>query len=186
MIRNVCVFCGSGLGNREIYDEEARRLGTGLAELGVAVVYGGGKKGLMGALGSAVTVAGGKLRGVTFSLIAEAEDFDFAAEDGHSIAGSPHERRTQMYEMSDAFITLPGGLGTLEELAETWCWAHLGLHDKPHWLVNVHGYFDGLVSFLERGTRDGFCREDDGDFLKVVASVEEALDEIRSRQGEAD
>ena len=176
-IEKVCVFCGSSLGSRSLYEEETRCLGEGLAKLGLSVIYGGGGKGLMGVLADAVTAAGGTLSGVTFHYIAEAEKYS-AERKEHIIVSTPHERRERMHAGCDAYITLPGGLGTLEELAEAWCWAHLGLHRKTHWLVNIRGYFDRLLEFVDQGTQEGFFREDDRNFLRITNSVDELLKEL--------
>ena len=154
-MRSVAVFCGSRLGHRAAYREAAAALDRAAAERGVTVVYGGGNVGLMGVLADAVLAAGGEIVGVIPRFLVEREV-------GHQRltrllrVDSMHERKARIGEMADAFVALPGGLGTLEELFEVWTWNLLGLHGKPCGLLDVEGYFEPLVDFLDRTVREGF------------------------------
>ena len=158
-MRSVCVFCGSNPGRRPEYLAGAADLGRVLAARGIRVVYGGAHVGLMGALADAVLAAGGEIVGVIPGLLVDAE----VAHPGLSdlrVTGSMHERKALMAELSDGFIALPGGLGTLEEFAEIVTWAQLGLHGKPTGLLNLLGYYDGLLGFLDHATAERFVRPD--------------------------
>lgn len=156
-IRSVCVFCGSSLGVRPEYADAARRLGRVLAHRSQRLIYGAGKVGLMGALADAALAAGGEVIGIIPGHLAEWE----VAHQGLTrleVVGSMHERKARMEELSDAFIALPGGLGTFEELFEVLTWAQLGLHRKPFGLLNVAGYYDPLLALLDAGVRERFLR----------------------------
>jgi uncharacterized protein (TIGR00730 family) len=158
-MRSVCVFCGSNPGRRPQYRAGATALGRDLAGRGLRVVYGGAQVGTMGALADAVLAAGGEITGVIPAHLVAAE----IAHPGLSdlrVVGSMHERKALMAEMSDAFIALPGGLGTLEEFAEIVTWAQLGLHSKPTGLLNLLGYYDDLLRFLDHATAERFLRPD--------------------------
>ena len=158
-MRSVCVFCGSNPGRRPEYLAGAADLGRVLAARGIRVVYGGAHVGLMGALADAVLAAGGEIVGVIPGLLVDAE----VAHPGLSdlrVTGSMHERKALMADLSDGFIALPGGLGTLEEFAEIVTWAQLGLHAKPTGLLNLLGYYDGLLGFLDHATAERFVRPD--------------------------
>jgi uncharacterized protein (TIGR00730 family) len=158
-MRSVCVFCGSNPGRRPEYRAGAAALGRDLAGRGLRVIYGGAQVGTMGALADAVLAAGGEIVGVIPAHLVAAE----IAHPGLSdlrVVGSMHERKALMAELSDAFIALPGGLGTLEEFAEIATWAQLGLHSKPTGLLNLLGYYDDLLRFLDHGTAERFLRPD--------------------------
>src|SRR5579871_639763 len=148
-LRRVCVFCGSSSGLRSSYAEAARRLGWTLAGHKVGLVYGGGKVGLMGTVADAVLERGGEAIGVIPQPLVARE----IAHPGLTelrIVSSMHERKALMADLSDAFIALPGGYGTLEEFAEALTWSQLGIHKKPCGLLNVAGYYDNLIAFLDR------------------------------------
>ena len=156
-LESVCVFCGSNPGRRPGYMAGAADLGRILAARGTRVVYGGAHVGLMGALADAVLAAGGEIIGVIPGLLVDAE----VAHPGLSelrVTGSMHERKALMAELADGFIALPGGIGTLEEFAEIVTWAQLGLHAKPTALLNVLGYYDELLRFLDHATEERFVR----------------------------
>jgi uncharacterized protein (TIGR00730 family) len=156
-IRRLCVFCGSSAGTRPEYATAAEGMGRLLARRGIALVYGGGRVGLMGITADAVLAAGGEVIGV----IPEAM---MAREVGHTgltelhVVATMHERKALMYDLSDAFVALPGGYGTLDELCETLTWSQLGLHATPCGLLNVAGYFDALIRFFDHATDEGFVR----------------------------
>lgn len=148
ILRRVCIFCGSSSGDDAVYLEAARATGRLLAERGLGVVYGGGGIGLMGAVADAARQAGGEVIGVIPQHLLDWEVGHSDLTDTRVVANM-HERKATMAELSDAFIALPGGIGTMEEFFEVWTWAQLKLHDKPCGLLNVAGYFDHLLGFLD-------------------------------------
>jgi uncharacterized protein (TIGR00730 family) len=153
--RSVCVFCGSAPGARSSYSRAAAELGGELAKRGITLVYGGGRLGLMGIVADAVLQAGGRVVGVIPRMLIERE----AAHPGltrQHVVTTMHERKTLMAEMSDAFVGLPGGMGTFDELVEIVTWAQLGLHAKPVVLANIENYFDTLYGMLDYAVREGF------------------------------
>jgi hypothetical protein len=158
-MRSVCVFCGSNPGRRPEYLASAAGLGRDLASRGIRVVYGGAQVGTMGALADAVLDAGGEITGVIPEHLVSAEVAHPRLADLR-VVGSMHERKALMAELSDAFIALPGGLGTLEEFAEIVTWAQLGLHSKPTGLLNLLGYYDDLLRFLDHASAERFLRPD--------------------------
>ena len=157
-IRAICVFCGASPGSDPRYLAAATRTGAALADRGIRLVYGGGRLGLMGAVASAALAAGGEVVGVIPRGLVEREVAHLDLTELR-IVETLHERKAQMAELADAFITLPGGLGTLEELAEVLSWAQLDLHAKPIGLLDVGGYFDALEAFLDRAVAEGFVAE---------------------------
>lgn len=174
-LSSVCVFCGSKVGARPAYADLARRLGEALARRGLGLVYGGGKIGLMGVLADAVLAHGGRVTGVIPDVLMVEE----VAHHGLSelvVTRSMHERKLTMAERADAFIALPGGLGTLEELFETWTWAQLGIHQKPCALLDVDGYYDGLVRFVDHAVSEAFVRPSHRALLVVERDPEALLD----------
>lgn len=156
-LKSVCVFCGSSAGNRPEYAVAARQMGVALAERELTLIYGGGNIGLMGAVADAALEAGGRVIGV---IPQHLEDWEV----GHrgltelEIVGSMHERKARMAELADAFIALPGGLGTFEELFEILTWAQLGLHQKPFGLLNTAGYYAALLALLDTAVQERFLR----------------------------
>jgi uncharacterized protein (TIGR00730 family) len=155
---NICVFCGSSMGNEDIYIASAKELGHLLARSNSTLIYGGGNIGLMGLLADSALLHGGKVIGVI-------PDFLLRREVAHhgltqlEVVDSMHERKRRMAELADAFIALPGGWGTLDELAEILTWKQLGLIDSPIGLLNINGYFDHLVAQMKVMTRDGFLAD---------------------------
>jgi uncharacterized protein (TIGR00730 family) len=160
----ICVFCGSNAGARDSYIEAAREAGTVIAARGLTLVYGGAAVGLMGALADAALSAGGKVVGVMPRALVAREIAHQHLSDLHEV-GSMHERKARMADLSDAFLALPGGAGTLEELFEIWTWGQLGHHAKPVGVLNVAGYFDGLLAFLNHVTNERFMRREHRDML---------------------
>lgn len=153
----MAVYCGARLGQDPVYADAARALGARLACRGLGLVYGGGRVGLMGVLADAVLEAGGEAIGVIPEFMMARE----VAHDGLTalhVVDSMHARKARMAALADAFVALPGGLGTLDELVEMLTWAQLGLHAKPCGLLNVRGYFDGLLAFVDHAAREGFVR----------------------------
>ncbi len=156
-LSTVCVFAGSSPGRRPEYADAARHLGRHLAGAGVALVYGGARGGLMGAVADAALAAGGAVTGVIPRHLVDHEVAHLGLTE-LKLVGSMHERKALMAELADGFVSLPGGFGTLEETFETLTWTQLGLHTKPTGLLDVAGYFDPLNAFLDRAVEEGFLR----------------------------
>jgi uncharacterized protein (TIGR00730 family) len=173
-VRSVCVFCGSSPGGGPAYASEARELGALLADRGLRLVYGGAHVGSMGALADAALAAGGEVVGIIPRRMARQE----VAHEGLTelrVVSSMHERKAMMADLSDAFIALPGGLGTLEELAEILTWAQLGLHRKPVGLLDRSGFYDPLLGFLDHAVSEGFVRPRHRDLLLAGRSPDQLL-----------
>ena len=173
LIRSIGVFCGSRHGRNPIYAEAARELGRLLAAQGIRLVYGGGHVGLMGEVADAVLAAGGEAIGVIPSLLIDQEVEHRGLTQLHEV-GSMHERKALMEELADAFIVLPGGYGTLDETCEILTWAQLGLHRKPLGLINVGGYYDPLLAFVDRALDEDFINARSRSLL-IVESTPAAL-----------
>jgi len=156
-LRRICVFCGSSSGARAEYADAARTVGRSLARRGIGLVYGGGSVGLMGIVADAALESGGEVIGVIPKALATRELAHWGLSDLR-VVGSMHERKALMADLSDAFVALPGGLGTFEEFCEVVTWAQLGLHAKPCALVSIAGYFDGFLELLDRAVAEGFVR----------------------------
>jgi len=183
-MRSVCVFCGSNPGRRPDYPASAAALGRELAIRGIRVIYGGAQVGTMGALADAVLDAGGEITGVIPEHLVSAE----VAHPGVSdlrVVGSMHARKALMAELSDAFIALPGGLGTLEEFAEIVTWAQLGLHGKPTGLLNLLGYYDDLLRFLDHASAERFLRPDHREMIIARPDTPGLLAEMQRAAGRA-
>jgi uncharacterized protein (TIGR00730 family) len=154
---SVCVFCGSSPGIHDNYTHAAQAMGAAIASRGLELVYGGGAVGLMGVVADAALAAGGKVTGVLPEAL-------MAREIGHTgltdlrVVGSMHERKAMMASLSDVFVAMPGGFGTFEEFFEVVTWSQLGLHAKPAGLLNVEGFYDPLITFLDRATEAGFIK----------------------------
>lgn len=173
----VCVFCGSSRGEGERWAEAACDLGTLIAERGIDLVYGGGQVGLMGEVADAALAAGGRVIGVIPSGLFSREVAHRGITELHEV-DSMHERKALMYDRSDAFIALPGGFGTLDELAEVVTWTQLGLHGKPTVLLDVDGFWDSFVALLDRMMVSGFLRPKNRDLVHVRDTPEAALDHL--------
>ena len=155
IVRSLCVYCAANPGNDPVYREQATAMGKFLAESGRRVLFGGGRTGLMGALADGTLAAGGEAIGVMPRHLVDREVAHTGLTDLR-VVSSMHERKTMLSEMADGFVALPGGLGTLEELFEMWTWAQLGLHRKPLGILNVKGFFDPLLAFLDHAVDVGF------------------------------
>jgi uncharacterized protein (TIGR00730 family) len=180
-VRRVCVYAGSNPGSDPAYADAARSLAALMAERGIGLVYGGGKVGLMGVLADTILQAGGEAIGVMPQALIDREI-------GHpgltelKVVHSMHERKALMADLADAFVAVPGGIGTLEELIEVYTWSQLGIHDKACGVLNVRGYYDGLAAFLDHAVQEGFLRpqhrtvltvaEDPGHLLDALAAFE--------------
>jgi len=176
-LRRVCVFCGSSPGARPEYRAAAEALGRMLAARGLGLVYGGGNVGLMGVLADAALAAGGEVIGVIPRALVDLEVAHTGLRDLR-IVDSMHERKAAMAELAGAFVALPGGIGTLEELFEVWTWAQLGLHAKPCALLDVAGYYAPLVAFLEHAVAARFLRPVHRAMLTVTADPQALLDHL--------
>jgi uncharacterized protein (TIGR00730 family) len=180
----ICVFCGSSLGRLPEYRSATVAFGQLLAREGIGLVYGGAHAGLMGVLADAVLAAGGEAIGVIPEPLVARE----IAHKGLTqlyVVSSMHERKAQMAALSDAFVALPGGIGTFEELFEVWTWSQLGLHDKPCALLDVAGFYDKLSAFLDFVTVEGFLRQPTRDVLLVDSDPQRLLARIRQHEGKS-
>ena len=176
-MRRVCVFCGSSHGASPVYTEAARDLGRRIAGRGLGLVYGGGQVGLMGEVADAALAAGGEVIGV-IPYALEAREVGHRGLTEMHVVDSMHERKALMADLSDGFLALPGGIGTLEELFEVWTWGQLGLHAKPCALLDVAGYYSPLLAFLDHTVDEGFLREAHRAVLLVDADPEALLDRM--------
>jgi uncharacterized protein (TIGR00730 family) len=176
-VRRVCVYAGSNPGSDPAYAEGARALAGLLAERGIGVVFGGSNVGLMGVLADTALAAGGEVIGVMPQALVDREI-------GHRgltemrVVGSMHERKALMADLSDAFVAIPGGIGTLEELIEVYTWSQLGIHQKACGLLNLRGYYDALAAFLDHAVEEGFLRPQHRAVLSVAADPGELLDRL--------
>lgn len=173
-MKAICVFCGSSYGTRETYADAARATGRVIAEQGYTLVYGGAKVGLMGTVADAALEAGGKVIGVLPRALEDKEIGHEGLTELH-LVGSMHERKAKMADLSDAFIALPGGVGTLEEIFEVWTWGQLGYHGKPCGFLNIDGYYDHLIRFLDHQTEQGFTRDVMRAMVQIAGTPEEMV-----------
>ncbi len=171
-LRRLCVFCGSAGGSRSAYIEAAQRLGREMAARGVGLVYGGGGIGLMGFLADAVLAAGGEAIGVIPRGLASKEIAHSSLAALH-LVDTMHERKAMMARLADAFLALPGGFGTFDELFEILTWSQLGIHRKPIGILNVDRYFDPLVALIDHAVDEGFVSAESRDLIEVVGSIDE-------------
>jgi uncharacterized protein (TIGR00730 family) len=173
-VKRVCVYCGSSSGAAPAYGAAAEKLGLLLAKAGIGLVYGGGRVGLMGILADAALKAGGEVIGVIPGHLHDREI-------GHKgatrlvVVGSMHERKQTMFDLSDAFAILPGGLGTIEEAMEMITWRQLGLHDKPIFLIDVADYWAPLAALFDHVIAQGFARKDSRDLFRLLPRIEDLL-----------
>jgi uncharacterized protein (TIGR00730 family) len=176
-MKRLCVFCGSRTGVNGIYADYARRLGTTLAARGIGLVFGAGHVGLMGVLADAVREQGGDTIGVIPKALVERELAHQSLTDLR-IVESMHDRKALMAGLSDAFLALPGGYGTLDELFEILTWAQLRFHDKPIGILNVAGFFDPLLAWVDRAIAEDFVKEKNRELLIVDEGVDRMLDRL--------
>jgi uncharacterized protein (TIGR00730 family) len=179
-MRALCVFCGSNPGNEPAHVAIAREVGSLLARRGVELVYGGGRNGIMGAIADAVLAGGGKVTGIIPQKLVERELAHARLTELVSV-DTMHERKAQMADLSDAFLVLPGGLGTMEELFEVWSWAQLGFHRKPIGVLDTHGYFRPLRELMEHATTSGFMRRPDLELVTFDEDPERLLDALDAK-----
>jgi uncharacterized protein (TIGR00730 family) len=178
-MKALCVYCGSSTGGREIYRATAATLAAEMVRRGIALVYGGGTPGLMGILADAVLEAGGTVTGVIPRFLVDKELAHRHLSQLH-VVESMHDRKALMAHLSDGFVALPGGLGTLEEIVEMISWAQLGLHNKPCGLLNVDGFFDHLATFLDHATEQGFIRPRHRSMIHMQDSGRKLLDAMEA------
>lgn len=174
-MRSVGVFCGASPGGDPAYSAAARAMGGAIAGRGLALVYGGAKVGLMGALADAALAAGGEVFGVMPEALMDKEIAHMGLT-RLDVVPSMHERKARMAEMADGFVALPGGVGTMEEIFEIWTWGQLGFHAKPAGFLNVLGYFDHLKAFVDHAVGEAFLKAPHRDMLIFKADVTEMLD----------
>ena len=173
----ICVFCGSASGRAPTYAAAARELGELLAKRGIGLDYGGGDVGLMGELADAVLDAGGRAIGVIPQQLVDREVAHGGLTELH-VVQNLHQRKALMAELADAFLTLPGGVGTMEELFEVWSWGRLGLHSKPCGLLNVDGYFDSLRTLTDQMVTEGFLESEYREMLLIEKQPGALLDRL--------
>lgn len=176
-IRRVAVFCGSNIGARPEYVAAAKSLGCALASRGIGLVYGGSNVGLMAVIADEMLDELGDVIGVIPKALVDREVANTTLSDLR-IVSSMHERKAMMAELADAFVALPGGIGTLEEFFEMWTWAQLGMHRKPCALFNAAGYYDALLQFLDRSVEEKFVRQAHREMVIVEGSADALLDRI--------
>lgn len=174
-VQRIAVFCGSNVGARPEYVAAAKSLGRVMASRGIGLVYGGSNVGLMAAIADEMQDELGDVVGIIPKALVDREVANTSLDDLR-VVGSMHERKALMAELADGFIALPGGIGTLEEFFETWTWAQLGMHRKPCGLLNVAGYFDPLLSFLDRTVEERFVRQAHRDMVVVESDPTAMLD----------
>jgi hypothetical protein len=182
-VRRICVFCGASSGRRPVYAEAARGFGSALAARGLGLVYGGGRVGLMGAVADGALAAGGEVAGVIPQALVERELAHGGLTDLH-VVGSLHERKALMADLADAFVALPGGFGTLDELMEQLTWSQLGLHTKPVGLLDVEGFWHPLIALARHATDEGFVRESDLGAIAVSDEPGALLDRLERMERE--
>ncbi len=171
---SICVYCGSKPGHNPAFVQLAVQVGTWIGAHGGQLVYGGGRSGLMGQVAEATMAAGGTVVGIIPTALVEKEFAHHGCTELH-VVDTMHERKRLMAEKADAFLALPGGIGTFEELFEVWTWRQLGYHDKPVGILNCDGYYDGLLRFIDQVVQDGFMSDWQTGLVTVGADAEPLL-----------
>ena len=174
-MKRLAVYCGSAMGSDPAFAETAQALGAEMARRGIGLVYGGGRLGLMGVIADAVLAHGGEAYGVIPQALVDLEVAHTGLTELHLVANM-HERKAMMTELTDAFLAIPGGIGTLDELFEAWTWQALGYHAKPFALLNVHGFWDRLIEFMGHVQASGFLSPTRHAQLLVADGIGEAID----------
>ena len=183
-MKRIAIYCGSASPADPVYIDSARMVGRSLAQRGIGLVYGGGRLGLMGAVADAALAAGGEVIGVIPQALVDAEVAHRGLTELH-VVGGMHERKAKMTDLADAFVALPGGIGTLDELFEAWSWNALGYHAKPFCLLNIAGFWDTLVDFIDHATASGFLSAQRRSQLIVSDGPAEALKALDEAAGKA-
>jgi uncharacterized protein (TIGR00730 family) len=176
-LKRICVYCGSSVGARPSYQQAAQRLGELMAERGIGLVFGGGGIGLMGVVADAVLARGGEAIGVIPESLVRREIGHRGVTKLH-VVETMHQRKALMADLSDAFIALPGGYGTLEEICETITWSQLGIQQKPCGLLNIENYWDGMLQFLDHAMREDFVRPENRGLVLVASTPEQMLEQL--------
>ena len=179
---SICVYCGSRPGTDPAYVQVAEQVGHWIGQHAGQLIYGGGKNGLMGVVAEATAQAGGRVVGVIPEALQTLENTRTQCDELH-VVGTMHERKRLMAERADAFIALPGGIGTFEEFFEVWTWRQLGYHDKPVGLLNTHGYYDGLLQFVQHSASQGFLSPWQLDLIRAGTSPDVLLTELIQAAG---
>ena len=174
-LNRLAVYCGSAPGSLPVFADATRSTAEAMVSRGVDLVYGGGRLGLMGLIADSVIELGGSVYGVIPQALVDIEVAHSGLTELHTVSNM-HERKAKMTDLADAFLALPGGIGTLDELFEAWSWNALGYHKKPFCLLNVQGYWDGLIEFIDHATHSGFMSAQRRRQLLVAQSAEQALD----------
>ena len=174
-VRRLAVYCGSAPGSSPVFADATRATAAAMLGRSVDLVYGGGRLGLMGLVADTVLEGGGKVYGVIPRALVNLEVAHTGLTELHTVE-TMHERKAAMTDLADAFLALPGGIGTLDELFEAWSWNALGYHKKPFCLLNVEGYWDGMVEFIDHATESGFLSAQRREQLLVAETPEQALD----------
>lgn len=180
-MKSIAIFCGSTPGSDPIYAEVAKKTGSYLAQQGKTLIYGGGRSGLMGIVADSALAAGGKVIGVIPQGLVDRELAHPNLTELHVVT-SMHERKTLMADLSDGFIAMPGGAGTIEEIFEQWTWAQLGIHLKPCGFLNVKGFYDQLLAFIQYTTDQEFTRSRFSDALIQSENIEEIVQQFEQYQ----
>lgn len=181
-MKRVAVYCGSSMGADPAFADAARGIGIEMARRGIGLVYGGGRLGLMGIVADAVLEAGGEAFGVIPQALIDLEVAHRGLTELHVVT-TMHERKAKMTELTDAFVALPGGIGTFDELFEAWTWNALGYHAKPFALLDVAGFWDGLIHFLDHATMSGFMSPARRAQLIVAGGIGDVLDRLEAAAG---
>jgi uncharacterized protein (TIGR00730 family) len=174
-LHRLAVYCGSAAGSAPLFTEAAQVTAEAMVSRGVDLVYGGGRLGLMGVMADSVLALGGRVYGVIPGALVHLEVAHRGVTELYTVE-TMHERKAKMTDLADAFLALPGGIGTLDELFEAWSWNVLGYHKKPLCLLNVDGFWDGLITFIDHATESGFLSEQRRRQLLVARTPEEALE----------
>jgi uncharacterized protein (TIGR00730 family) len=183
-VKRLAVYCGSAPGSDELFASATRATASAMVGRGVDLVYGGGRLGLMGLIADSVLADGGRVYGVIPTALVDLEVAHTGVTELFRVANM-HERKAKMTDLADAFLALPGGIGTLDELFEAWSWNALGYHAKPFCLLNVGGFWDGLIHFMDHATDSGFLSASRRKQLLVAGTPEEALDLLDEAAGRA-
>lgn len=180
-MKSICIYCGSSPGASPLYAQAARRLAKEMVADNIGLVYGGGNVGLMGIIADEVLRLGGEATGVIPKALMEREVGHQGLTRLH-IVKDMHERKAMMAELSDGFIAMPGGIGTLEELFEVFTWSQLGIHDKPIGLLNVNGFYDGLIGFIQHLVNERFLKNEQAGIIMVESDEAALISRFKSHQ----
>jgi len=181
-VKRLAVYCGSSMGSDPAHADLARRLGTRMAERGIGLVYGGGHRGLMGVIADSVLAAGGEAYGVIPQALVDLEVAHTGLTELHVVT-SMHQRKALMTELTDAFVAIPGGIGTLDELFEAWSWNALGYHAKPFSVLSEDGFWDSMLAFLDTAVAAGFISPARRSQLLVTRNPDDAIDQLSGACG---